>query len=206
MGPRRRVQAAALAAALAVACAPARQPWSEAVPARPEVFLDVLPRNAEVRVDGAPVGDGPVTVRIGEMGAQVEVRAGGFEPRLLALDPKVHAGARVGVVLRPSGFGGGRRLEIDEASGLAAAGAWLLRSGKVVEAAWYAERAVEAAPSAPEPRRVLGLALAKQGQKRRAAQELSHYLQYAPSAPDRVEIEGMVTQLRGDIAIPPPRD
>jgi predicted Zn-dependent protease len=203
MGPRSLALAASL---LAASCAPAKQAWSEAAPARPEVFLDVLPRNAEVRVDGAAAGQGPVTLTLGDARARVEVSAAGFEPRELDLDPKALAGARIGVVLRPSGFGAGRQLEIDEVAGLAAAGAWLLRSGRPVEAAWYAARAVEVGPNAPEPRRVLGLALAKQGNRARAAQELSAYLQLAPSAPDRAEIEVMVTRLRGDIAIPAPRE
>jgi predicted Zn-dependent protease len=195
----------ALAAALAAACTPARQPWSEAVAARPEVFVDVLPRDAEVRVDGAYLGRGSVALPLGSGPSRVMVRAQGFETRVVEVDPRVHAGARLGVVLRPAGFGEGRRLEIDDAAGLAAAGAWLLREGKVAEAAWYAERAVEAAPSTPQPRKVLGLALVKQGKKGRAAQELSYYIQYAPQAPDRDEIEVLVARLRGDIAFPAPR-
>jgi tetratricopeptide (TPR) repeat protein len=201
VGPRLLALAAA-----AAACTPARQPWSEAVPPQPEVFLDVLPRDAEVRVDAAYLGRGPVTLRLGEAPVRAMVAAPGFEPRLVDVDPRVHAGARLGVVLRPVGFGAGRPLEIDDAQGLAAAGAWLLRAGRVAEAVGYAERAVEVAPNAPEPRRVLGLALARQGKKGRAAQELSSYLQLAPSAPDRDQIEIMVTRLRGDIAIPVPRE
>jgi predicted Zn-dependent protease len=203
MGLRPLALAASL---LAASCAPAKQAWSEAEPRRAEVFLDVLPRNAEVRVDGAARGAGPVTLKLGEASVRVEVGAAGFEPRELAIDPRTLAGARVGVVLRPVGFGAGRPLEIDEAGGLAAAGAWLLRAGRPLEAEGYAERAVEASPNAAEPRKVLGLALAKQGKRSRAAQELSAYIQLAPSAPDRAEMEVMVARLRGDIAIPPPRD
>lgn len=196
----------ALAAAALASCAPAKQAWSEAAPPRPEVFLDVLPRDAEVRLDGVPVGQGPITLKLGDARARVEVKAAGFDPWELALDPQTSGGARLGVVLRPTGFGVGRPLDIDEAAGLATASAWLLRSGKAVEAAWYAERAVEVSPNAPEPRKALGLALAKQGKKGRAAQELSSYLQFAPAAPDRQEIEVMVTRLRGDIAIPVRRE
>jgi len=186
-----------------LACAPAKQPWTEAIPSRPEVLLEVLPLEAEVRQDGAVIGGGTLTVKLGEGPSTVEVAAAGFEPRQVVLDPKTQAGARVGVVLRPTGYGEARPLALEDGPALASASAWLLRAGRVAEAAAYAERAVQAAPAAPAPRRALGLALAKQGKRNRAAQELSQYLQLAPGAPDRAEIEAAVERFRGDISIPP---
>jgi len=195
---------APVAALLLLACAPAKQAWSEAAPARPEVFLDVLPRSAVVLVDGEVAGQGPLTVRVPEGGALVAVSAPGFDAQRLTLGPR-QGGGRVAVALRPVGFGGGRELGADDAGGLAAAGSWLLRAGKPLEAAGYAERAVDVSPSTPEGHRVLGLSLARLGRRGPAAQELSTYLQLSPSAPDRQEIEILVTRLRGDINIPEPR-
>jgi len=183
-------------------CAPAKQPWSEAIPARPEVLLDVLPPEAEVRQDGAAIGIGTLTVKLGDGPSTLEVTAAGFEPRQVVLDPKTQAGARVGLVLRPNGYGEARPLGLEDGAGLAGASSWLLRAGRVAEATAYAERAVQAAPEAAAPRRALGLALAKQGKRGRAAQELSQYLQLAPGAPDRAEIQAAVERLRGDISIP----
>jgi len=185
-----------------LACAPARQPWTEAIAARPEVLLEVLPVEAVVRQDGAVIGAGALTVRLGEGPSSLEVSAAGFEPRQVVLDPRTQAGARVGVVLRPVGYGEARPLALEDGAGLAAASAWLLRAGKVVEATDYAERAVQASPATAAPRRALGLALARQGKRSRAAQELSQYLQLAPGAPDRAEIEAAVERFRGDISIP----
>jgi len=187
-------------ALLTLACAPAKQPW--AAP-RPEVLVDVLPRSAEIRINGALVGTGPTVLSLAAEPAAVEVLAPGFEKGAATLDPRLHAGGRVGVVLRPIAFGDGRRLDIDDAPGLTIAGAWLLRAGQAAEAAGYAERAVELAPSGAQARRVLGLSLERLGQKKRAAVELSQYLQLSPpDAPDREQIEAAVARLRGDIAFP----
>jgi len=46
----------------AAGCAAERQPWRETV--QPEVFVEVLPRSAELWVDGAPLGPGSRTVRV----------------------------------------------------------------------------------------------------------------------------------------------
>ncbi|MBI5069665.1 MAG: tetratricopeptide repeat protein [Deltaproteobacteria bacterium] len=186
-----------------LACATEKQAWSEALPVQVEVLLEVLPPEAAVILDGAVVGAGTTTLKLGAAPATVQVTADGFEALQVTLDPKLHAGARVGMVLRPSGYGEGRPLAIDDANGLAAASGWLLRAGRVADATAYAERAVQASPAAPAPRRALGLALAKQGKRGRAAQELSQYLQLAPGAADRAEIEAAVERFRGDISIPP---
>lgn len=193
---------AVVALAGLLSCATEKQAWSEVVPSRPEVLLEVLPPQAEVRQDGAVAGVGSVTLRLGAGSATVEVTAPGYEPRQLAVDPRTQAGARVGVALRPAGYGEGRPLAMEDGPGLAAASGWLLRAGKLDDALAYAERAVEVAPSAPAPRRALGLALARAGKRRRAAQELSQYLQLAPGASDRGEIQGLVEKLRGDISVP----
>ncbi len=192
-----------LAAALALlaACAGGKQSWREAAPP-PEVFLDVLPRTADVIVDGHRVGKGPQPLALGDRPMEVQFVAEGFEGLVVSVDAKA-AGSRVGVALRPSGWGTGRTLDIDEPIGLAAAASVLLRAGLALEASQYAERAAEVAPVAPQPHRVAGFAHLKLGRKGRAAQELSRYLELAPDAADREEIERLVGQLRGDFAISP---
>jgi hypothetical protein len=189
----------ALLVLAAAACAAEKQPWREAVPPRTEVFLDVLPRSAEVRVGGAFSGRGPHVLTLGEEAVTLEVAAPGFDPARLRVEPR--AGPRVGVALRPEGFGAGRKVDIDDPLALVAASSGLLRAGKATEAAEYAERAVEVAPQLPTPRRALGTALARLGKRSQAAQELSQYLQLAPSAADRAEVERLVGRLRGDMSI-----
>lgn len=191
-----------LAAAGLLSCATAREPWTEALPGRPEVLLEVLPPGAEVTQDGASRGTGSLTIKLGAAPSTVRVAAAGYEAQEAVLDPGKHAGARMSVVLRPTGYGQGRPIVADDGPALAAVSAWLLRAGRTDDALAYAERGVQAAPSAPQPRRALGLAYAKLGKRGRAAQELSQYLQLAPNAPDRAEIEELVERFRGDISIP----
>jgi tetratricopeptide (TPR) repeat protein len=184
----------------AASCAAEKQSWREALPSRTEVFVDVLPRKAEVRVDGAVSGSGPHFITLGEAPVALEVAAPGFDAARVQVDPHV-AGGRVGVALRPAGWGAGRKVDIDEPLVLVAASQVLLRAGQAPEAADYAERAVELGPQLPTPRRALGMALAKLGKRSRAAQELSQYLQLTPAAADRAEVERLVGRLRGDMSI-----
>jgi tetratricopeptide (TPR) repeat protein len=191
---------------LASACTPARESWRQAVPQRQEVLVEVLPQEAEVRVRGEPVGVGTRPVEVGPEPTPVQVMAAGFEKAELRLTAQ-QAGTRVGVALRPIGFGAGRALDLDDPLGLSSASSALLRQGKVTEALQYAERAVEIAPKLGVAHRSLGLALLKAPPTRRnrdrAVQELSAYLTTAGDAADRRHIERVVEGLRGDISINP---
>jgi len=60
--PRRGLlRTAALGVTCAVACAAPKETWRGAPP---EVLVDVLPRIAELSVDGGPLGSGPHTVPV----------------------------------------------------------------------------------------------------------------------------------------------
>ncbi len=193
--------AAALIVACAAACAGPKETWPRA-PA--EVFVDVLPRGAELSVDGAPLGVGPHTVPVPEP-AHVYVfhaAAPGFVPGERSGDGARLAGARIGLVLRPNGFGNARRLDLDDGAGLAAAAALMQRAGHPSTALEYGERAVEVSPEVPLGHRVVGEAAQALGQRKRAIQEYSAYLQLSPDAPDRAVVQRRVEELRGDLTIP----
>ena len=194
-------RAAAVLCASLLACAARKEAWRGVAP---EVFVDVVPRAAQLSVDGAPVGLGAHTVPVPDARHVYVLRAAapGFAPRERSAEGERLAGARVGLVLRPEGFGEGRPLDLDEGSGLAAAASLLQRSGRAAAALEYAERAVEVSPEVPLGHRVLGEAAQALGQRKRAVQELSAYLQLAPDAPDRRAVERRVEELRGDITIP----
>jgi hypothetical protein len=198
-----RVAPALALVALAAACGGQRQRLDEVH--GPEGLVEVLPRDAFVEVDGVPLGPGARTVAIRDprLEHRVVARAPGFETLEVRVPASLLLGGRVGLVLRPVGFGVGRRLELDEPSGLTSAAALLLRAGLEREAAEYAGRAAEVAPEAPAPRRVLADAMLRLGRRNRAVQEYSAYLALAPpEAPDRPEVERRVEQLRGDIGLP----
>ena len=202
MPPSCRLTVALLASCLAcLACAARKEAWRQAAP---EVFVDVVPRAAQLSVDGAPVGAGAHTVAVPDARHVYVFRAvaPGFAPRERAAEGARLAGARLGLVLRPDGFGDARALDLDDGSGLAAAASLLQRSGRVAVALEYAERAVEVSPEAPLGHRVLGEAAQALGQRKRAIQELSTYLQLALDAPDRRAVERRVEELRGDLTIP----
>jgi tetratricopeptide (TPR) repeat protein len=203
MPPSAARAAAALVAA--AACAAPRQPWHETFPA--EAMVEVLPSDAEVAVDGAPARRGAQTVPVPDPEHRYVFRASapGFAPAEVARAGAALAGARVGLALRPTGFGDALRLDLDEPAGLAAAGAALLRDGRTAQAIEYAGRAAELAPEEPLPRRVLGEAYRRSGARARAVEELSAYLRAAPGAPDKVEVERTVEALRGDMTVPAPR-
>jgi len=199
---RRSVHAALAAAALAAGCGAPKQPWHEAVPR--EVFVEVLPRSAALSVDGTPLGNGARAVPVPDPAHRYlfSASAQGFATAQRADDGARLAGARIGLVLRPAGFGEARRLELDEPAGLAAAAALLARGGHHQAALEYAERAVELAPDAPLGHRVAGDAALALGHRRRAVHEYSAYVQLAPDAADRDAVERRVEQLRGDLTIP----
>lgn len=203
---RLRLSVLALVLASAAACSAPREAYRQAVPQRPEVLVEVLPQDAQVRVNGQPAGVGARPVEVGPAATAVEVVAQGFEKAEFQVSDR-QAGMRVGVALRPIGFGSGRALDLDDAAGLSAASGALLRQNRVAEAIQYAERAVEIAPKHGPGHRALGLALLKAPQSRRtrerAIRELSAYLTLAGDAADRRHIEKVVEGLRGDISINP---
>jgi tetratricopeptide (TPR) repeat protein len=190
-------------AGAAAACASQKQSWRETAP--PEVFLEVLPRSAQLSVDGHTLGPGSRTFAVPDPAHVYVFRASapGFASAERSGEGAKLAGARLGIALKPEGFGAARRLELDEAGGLAQAAGALERRGEHGIAVEYAERAVELAPEQPMPRRVLASALLAIGDERRAIQEYSTYLQLAPpDAPDRRKVEQIVARLRGDVTIP----
>jgi tetratricopeptide (TPR) repeat protein len=194
---------ALVAAALALSCAAApRQTWHETTP--PEVLVEVLPRAALVALDGVALGLGARTVAVPDPGRRYRFRvsAQGFVPAEREGEGAQLAGARLGIALRPEGFGSARPLELDDGEGLAAAAALLERRGAHRPALEYAERAAEAAPEVALGQRVLGDAASALGQRRRAIDGYSAYLRLAPEAPDRVAVAARLEALRGDVALP----
>ena len=192
--------------ALALACAAPRQPWRDTTP--PQVLLDVLPRQAIINVDGAPVGSGAREVAVPDPAHRYRFTfsAPGFVPADREEQGAKLSGARLGVVLRPEGFGSARRLDLDDGAGLAGAAALLQRRGAHLAALEYADRAVEVAPVAPLPHRVAGDAALALGRRARAIQAYSTYLALAPEAPDHAAVSAHVEALRGDLTVPPPPD
>jgi tetratricopeptide (TPR) repeat protein len=168
------------------------------------VFVEVLPRSAQLSVDGRALGPGSRSFAVLDPAHVYVFRASapGFVSAERSGEGAKLAGARLGIALRPEGFGSARRLELDEPGGLAQAAALLERRGEHGRVVEYAERAVELAPHDPAPRRLLGAALLELGDRRRAIQEYSTYLQLAPDAPDRRQVERIVARLRGDVTIP----
>jgi tetratricopeptide (TPR) repeat protein len=200
--PCRTVPRLALAALSLAACAQ-RQRFEDAN--APEGLVEVLPRSAVVEVDGVVLGPGSRTLPVHDRGAthRLSARAPGFEPIEVRVPASLLAGGRVGLVLRPAGFGVARPLELDEPSGLASAAALLLRHGRADEAAQYAARAAEVAPNAPAPRRILGDAWLAAGRRDLAVREYATWLTLAPADdPARPEVERRVSELRGDIDVP----
>jgi predicted Zn-dependent protease len=189
-------------AAVALACSGARPRLDQVSP--PECLVEVLPRSAELSVDGVAVGPGARTLPIRDPARVLRLRAtaAGFEPAELEVTGEKVAGARVGLALKPDGFGAWRTLDLDEPAGLASAGALLLRGGRADEAIQYASRAAELDPGAPLPHRVLGDAWMRLGQHERAADSYAAYLAHArPDAPDRSEVERRLGALRGDLEL-----
>jgi predicted Zn-dependent protease len=199
MSPR----ALAAASIAALSCATAPERFEDAAPS--QGLIEVLPRHADVEVDGVPVGPGSylLPVRAGDRLHRVRVRALGFDDHEVEVPAAMLRGGRLGLALRPAGYGIGRPLDMDDPATLADAAAFLVRRGRSREAGEYAARAAELAPEAPLPRRVLGDAYLAQGDHARAAREYSSYLASAsPDAPDRPEVERRVGELRGDLTFP----
>ncbi len=196
-----RVRLTRRAAAAALACAAPRQSWREV--SRPEVLVEVLPREAVLSVDGVAAGPGPRTVSVTEPSHRYRfvATAPGFVAAAREDDGATLAGTRIALVLRPERFGSARRLDLDDAEGLAAA-ALLERRGAHGPALEYAERAVEVSPDAAQAQRVLGDAALASGRTPRAIEAYSAYLRLAPAAPDHEAVARRVEGLRRDLTVP----
>jgi len=192
-----------LLAGLVLACAPRKQAWRETTP--PETFVELLPKGAELSVDGASLGPGGRTLAVPDPAHVYVLRATapGFSAAERSEQGARLAGGRIGLALRPEGFGDARRLDFDDGVGLAAAAALLEKKGRHELALEYADRAVELAPEHALGHRVAGDAALALGRRKRAIQAYSTYLSVAPDAPDRVVIERRVEGMRGDLTIPP---
>jgi hypothetical protein len=201
--PTKLLASLALAWSVSVAGCAAERPRFEDV-APPEGFVEVLPRGAALAIDGVDAGTGARALPVRDPAQVVRIRATapGFEPAELAITGEKLTGARVALVLRPLGFGAARTLDLDEPAGLTSAAALLLRGGYPVEATDYAARAVELAPDAPAPHRVLGDAWARLGRRDRAIPEYLAYLAAAPpDAPERADVERRLGAIRGDVEL-----
>jgi len=169
--------------------------------------VDTLPSEAQIVLDGVPLGRGGArTVPVPDPVHRYAFRvtAPGFAAGEWSAKGAELAGSRIGLALRPEGFGSGRRLEMEDGAGLAAAAALLLRREQYGVAFEYAQRAAEASPDLPLAHRVLGEAAEALGQRGRAIAEYSAYVRLAPEAPDRIRVEKRVEDLRGDLTMPGP--
>ncbi|BDG01841.1 hypothetical protein AMOR_08370 [Anaeromyxobacter oryzae] len=163
-----------------------------------EVLVEVLPRSAEVLLDGKPVGRGPGTFPAASRdlgGHTVAFRAPGFVPEELVLPAGDVAGARLGAALRPEGFPG-PPLDLEDAPGLAAAAEFLGDQGDAADARDYAERAAMVDPRLAEAHRALGDARARLGDGAGAAESWGEYLRLAPAAEDAAAVEARIEQAR----------
>jgi PEGA domain len=188
----------ALAAAAGCGCA-RRQP----APGAPrELLIEVLPRGARVSLDGRPVGQGSRAVPAPPAGEHVlSVEADGYEAGGQPLPEGELAGIRVAVALRPSGFATPRALDFDDAEGLAAAAAFLVRAGLDRDATDYAARASALEPRLPAAHRVRGDALLRLGDRPGAIAEWTEYLRLDPAAPDAADVSDRIERARSDVSV-----
>lgn len=198
----RRLAGLLLAGLAATAgCGGGKVSFREVAP--PELYLEVLPRGALLELDGVAVGRGSRGVPAPPPGAHVvAASAEGFEPLERPLPAGPLDGVRVGVALRPEGFGAARALELDEPSGLAAAAAALVRAGRHRDAADYAARAVALDGRLALAQRALGDALAALGRRDEARAAWGRYLILAPDAPDRAAVERRMGEGRATFDAP----
>jgi tetratricopeptide (TPR) repeat protein len=192
--------AAALALALS-GCAAEKQSFRDTI--QPELLIEVLPAGALLELDGVGLGRGSRSVPAPAPGEHLlTVSADGFEPVERPLPKGSLDGVRVGVALRPAGFGASRRLELDEPEGLAAAATTLGRAGRHRDAYDYAARAVALDRRLPLAQRALGDALAALGRRDEARAAWGRYLLLAPDAADAAAVEQRMSQGRTTFEMP----
>jgi tetratricopeptide (TPR) repeat protein len=203
MTPRPGIALATLLAASALGGCAHRESWADVH--TPVVLVEVLPPQAEVVMDGRPLGRGSGTQPVPDRRRRYrfQATAEGYEPLEVEVEGEKLAGAEVRLVLRPAGFGRARRLEAGEPAGLAQAAAALLRAERVDDAILYAERSLTLAET-PLAHKVVGRAYGRKGNKKESVRHYSAYLTLAPDAPDAREIADAVEKARGDLTIPIP--
>jgi tetratricopeptide (TPR) repeat protein len=191
-----------LLAALGLAgCATEKQAFDSVM--QPELLIEVLPRQALLELDGVGVGRGSRSIPAPEPGEHVlVVSADGFEPMQRRLPAGSLASARVGVALRPEAFGASRRLDLDDAPGLAAAAVALGRAGRHRDARDYAARSAMLDGRLPLAQRALGDALAALGQRNEARAAWGRYLLLEPTAPDFADVERRMADGRATYDVP----
>ena len=197
-----RKNLALVALAACAACAHDKQSWSEV--SAPEAYLDVLPTVATVEVDGAVKGQGPMSVAVPDKAGRLKVKisADGFAPVELDLSGEQAAGAHVGVVLPPTGFGAARGLQWDDVKGLTVAAQVLLKADKAALAVEYLVHAVNVDKNHAPAHRTLGKAYLKLGKQKEAMGQYEEYLSLTPDAPDAKAIRDALAKAKGDLTIP----
>lgn len=196
------VAAGAAALSTLAACAAPKQSLSELDV--PVVYVELFPRQASLAVDGRPLGVGPRTVEIRDRAKKYRfhAEAEGFAPVDVEGTGEELAGASIGIVLPPEGFGVQRKLDADDAKSLAMAANLLNRKKRFDDAAQYAQQAVSVRRDYPLAHRELGIALANLGKRKAAIEELNLYLAEAPDAPDAPKVRELVEKAHGDLTIP----
>ena len=192
-------------AVLAGACAsPQPVTWSQINP--PVAYVETLPPEALVAVNGVEVGKGSVAFPVADesRGYAIRATAPGFEPLESTVPGSKLAGARLELVLRPEGFGTQRTLVAGEPSGLLQAAVALLRANRPKDAITYAQASLAAGDS-PQGHKVCGQAHRRLGNRDLAIKEYSLYLSLSPDAPDRKAIEEAITATARDIEMTAPR-
>jgi len=200
-----RTIAAATLAGLSIACASSPPvAWKDVNP--PEVYIETLPAGALVSANGAEIGRSPLSFPVSDGGARYQIRASapGFEPAVTELSGSQLAGAHLDLVLRPEGFGTQRRLVPGEPVGLAQAAFALLRANRPKDALDFAQASLAAGDS-PQAHKISGEAYRRLGDRNRAVQEYSIYLNMSPEAPDRKAVEQAIESARKDIQMTQPK-
>ena len=204
--------AAALLLALTVMAEPARQ----AKPAPPKqpaatswesvqpksVSFEVMPRSAQVEVDGKAQQPGLITIDVTDLQRTFKVRvsAEGFESEEAVVVAGKVVSKQVIVALRPAGYE--RRVDAGDAASMALAAAALWRAKRVDDAAAYAEQSMQIT-NTDLANRVLGDVWRHRGDRDKATRYYTMYLSLVENPRDGPEIRAYLMQDRpGDITIP----
>jgi hypothetical protein len=203
--PPPRATPALVLALLAVTVGGCRGPGARAAALRPpEVLVEVLPRSAQVELDGRPIGAGGGAIPSPAAADEhvLRVSADGYEPEERVLPAGSLDGERIAAALRPRGSGIARAIDYDDGPALAAAAGWLAESGDPRDAAEYAERAIAVDPGIAVAHRSLGDARRRAGDEEGAVAAWAEYLRRAPGAADAAEVERRMEAVRRGVRIP----